>query len=521
MTLGAAALTACGATPTATPAPKPTAASAPAAPTATKAATTPVQTTPAAQAIPKVYYYYATPGCGLDGSDPQKLDAVKHYIVDAVGVEPVSYLGPPGDAGTEKLNLLLASSSEPLDLFAGDWSQFQEAIIPIDDLLNQYGPNILRMNTKGSWATMKDSAGKTWGYPRLGLMGHTHPTWFRTDWLAEVGLKMPETWDDMENAFAAMKKAHPDAVILTSKLEDMCRCLMGGMTDFGYSNWVDPADNMLKPYVLQPGFKDFITRMNEWWQKNWWQKETFAAVDVRAQLKTLNVGLYAGWYSRIVGWWEQIKKDAKLTKEDYDWAKTFKGPKGLMKTNNAGSTSCYMITKKSKNAAAVMKVVDWQLKGLPEDATNQIIVNIGLEGVDWKWVDKSKNMFQIIGSTECGKMYAMDYCWTEGMQSEPFWLPIDPDGRVNRGMAFEHDYALDYSRGKMPVDYDVPYDKVKIAKSFPGITDFNRLMDEELTKFISNVRPVSDWDNFVKQLSSAGLADWSKAYTEQYRKYHA
>lgn len=510
--LGALSLTACGGTPTptATAVPKPAATTAPAAPPPTATL----------GAAPKIYRWYGQPLCGVDGSNPERLAAVQKLIKDQTNVEMHSINAPPaGQAYDEKLNLLLASKSEPIDVFEGDWSLFTDSIIPLDDLLQKHGQNILRMNPKESWATMKDSKGVTWGYPRLGVMGHTHMDWFRTDWLQEVGMQMPQTWDEMEATITAFRKAHPDSVVLTSSLGDLERCTLGAFTDYGVSNWVDPTDKMLKPPRLQPGYSDWVAKMADWWKKGWWQKETFANPDIRAILKTLNVGCYLGWYSRITIWWEQIRTEAKWTKEDYGFPKTIKGPKGLLRTNNAGSTSAYMITKKCKDPAAAIRVVDWIYSGLPTNPLNLYTSRHGIVGTDWNWADSAKTQCKVLIG-DCGKKYAADFYMAGGMGTEPYLKVVDANGNIERQTAHVIAYWNDYANGRMPIDADVAYDMVKIRSQFPGLVDFQRLMDEEVIKFITGQRPMTDWNNFLSQVKAAGLDQCSKAYTEQYRLYH-
>jgi len=478
-----------------------------------------VTATPPPQEMPKVYMYQAHPACGLDGSNPERLAAVRQLIMDETGIEPIAILKPPGNAGIEKQNMLIASGTQEFDLFADHWWKYKGVILPLDDLLAQYGQNILRMNEPIAWATMKDWEGVTWGYPRLGLMSHTYPAWFRSDWLEEAGLDVPTNWEEMENAIEAFREIHPECKVATNSLTSLKYITLGGWTEYGNSRWVDPADGRIKPPELQPGFKDWVARMNDWWNKDWWHKESFAGIDFHEYLKTLEMGVYLGWYSRITIWWDGIRQDLGLEKENYVENNAMKGPKGWLRTVNAGSTSSYMITRKAKHPDAVMRFVNWSYDGLPEDATNVITCYHGVEGTDWKWYDKSKNMAQLL-ITECGKKYAGDYIMARGMGTEPYYLTCDAEGNVTWQRRHTIKYWNDHGTGKMPVDYDVPYDMNRIQEKCPQYEDVNRLLNEEVIKFITGLRPLTEWDTFLKELDQAGLDAWSDAYTEQYRRYH-
>ena len=158
---------------------------------------------------------------------------------------------------------MLASGTQPLDLFVGNWPDFKGVTLPLDDLLEVDGADILAGHSDLDWRMMKDFEGTTWGYPRLGLMGHTHFPFFRSDWLAEAGLDVPDSWDGMEHAFEAMRENHSEAVIVAMGRNHLMYNTLGAFTEHGLSRWIDPADNMLKPAELQEGYQDWLAKMNE------------------------------------------------------------------------------------------------------------------------------------------------------------------------------------------------------------------------------------------------------------------
>ena len=178
--------------------------------------------------LPQVHIY-ATPRCSPEGSNAERLAAVKQYIMEQVGVEPIAIVAPPGDdAAQERLNLMLGSRGEQLDLFVEEWPDYQEAIIPLNDLLEEHGQDILAAVDPINMAGMKDIEGNIWGVPRVGVMAHTTPTWFRTDWLAEAELPLPQTIAEAETAMAAFKEINPDAIIV-GRLQMLRLALVGGL----------------------------------------------------------------------------------------------------------------------------------------------------------------------------------------------------------------------------------------------------------------------------------------------------
>ena len=469
---------------------------------------------------PEVWVFVVS-GCAA-GGNPEKTKAVQDVILEESGVLVQNYLTAHGTASVEKLNLLIASGTQPLDLFEGQWPDFKGIILPMDDLLEAHGQNILALNNDFAWARMKDADGVTWGYPRLGLMAHTHFCFFRSDWLDEAGLEVPDTWDGMEATIEAFRGIHDDSVTTTMGRTHLMYNTLGAFTENGFSNWVDPADNMLKPVETSPGYVDWLAKMNEWWENGWFQLESFANPDFRAMLKTLTIGTWLGWYSRMTIWWEQIRLDAGYTDIDYAFPETMTGPMGLAKTNNVGGNSAYMIPRKSQHPDAVIRFANWAYAGLPDEPRNLVITQAGTEGVDWEWHDKEQGLYRALvpATAPCEDRYASDYYQVKGMGTEPHVVRVLEDGTVHRQSAHVVEYNDRFELGKMPIDFDVPYDLTAIRDSFPGLPDFQRLVDEESVKFITGVRPLSEFGDFMDTMNRAGLDQWSELHTEQYLQYH-
>jgi hypothetical protein len=354
-------------------------------------------------------------------------------------------------------------------------------------------------------------------------MGMTHFPYFRTDWLAEAGLKLPETWAQLEAVIAAFKKRHPESVVAANGRLNLMMNTLGAFVETGCGNWRDGAGGQIKPVETHPGYRDWVVKMNEWWRQGWWQRETFANPDFRAMLKTLTIGVWLGWYSRITVWWEGIRQEAKYEKEDYDFSLALTGPQGLAKTNNPGGNEAYMIPRKSRAADAVIRYVDWVYQGLPDDPTHALIVLTGIEGQDWEWVDRRQRIWRSLvpATAQCENKYAGDYYQAKGMGTElSLSASVGPDGQVSRQGDHILKYAQRFDTGKMPFDYDVPYDTTLIMKQFPGLSDFNRVLEEESIKLITGVRPLTEWDTFQREIGAAGLKEWSQHHTEQYKRYH-
>ena len=221
----------------------------------------------AAEELPEVWIWPTMALTDPNGSNPDKLAEMQQYIAERVGVMPNTYV-PPAKDGRTKLNLILGSANQRLDVFQGNWGDYKEVALPINDLLDEYGPNVKRAFSAEQWAGVTDSEGRIWGIPRLGVMGHTHPTWFNDKMLRDLGLEQPQTLEEAVATFEKIRESIPDAIILIGRLRDLRMALVGGFTEYGYSKWPDAQGN-LQPPEFQPGYRTFVAAMADWYEKGY------------------------------------------------------------------------------------------------------------------------------------------------------------------------------------------------------------------------------------------------------------
>ncbi|WP_135552220.1 extracellular solute-binding protein [Paenibacillus cymbidii] len=465
-------------------------------------------------------YYYANGGqvSQTKQSKPEDLELVKQAIIDKIGIEVVPII-PPKGTEEEKLNILLASN-EPLDVFlAGKVPNFQGkgALMPLNDLLDKYGANIKKLwpqDWAASWQAVSTPDGKIWGIPRLpALSGNT--VYLRTDWLTKYGLTMPKTIDELENVLKTFKEKDPSSsgqtVPLVTNLAGLNGSLAAGFMGTGYGNWID-TDGKVKPAVMHPGYKDFVAKMADWYQKGYIFKEAFSAKNERLVelIKQNRTASFAGWYSIVAANISALNQNEPNAK--YEVAAELKGPKGNVTSTGGIDTSGWAISKNSKNAEAVIKYINW----LHSDIENYLLAFYGIKGKHWRYVDEKNHVLETLNTDYAGEMVAgATFAFTVQFETK------DP---VN---APQFDYIRKYitnmSRSVMPGDAEqaYKYDNAAIAQQVPTLTDLNRMMEEEVTKFIMGARPMSDYDKFLQELNKAGLDKWIAAYSDQNAKVKA
>ncbi|WP_248924587.1 extracellular solute-binding protein [Paenibacillus hamazuiensis] len=463
------------------------------------------------KSMPKIYIYQNTGALNQkpEGSIPEKLEEMKKMYMEKLGIEPIAIV-PPKGSEAEKLNLLLGSKDE-IDTFQGNWDEYASkgAIIPLNDLLDKYGQDIKKAWPQEAWDYMKDKDGKIWGIPR-GIPSTHYPVWVRSDWMKKLNLKTPQTIDELEAVLKAFKEQDPDGngkadtIPMMTDLAGIRNAFLGGFTEYGNSNWIDPADQKVKPAELAPGFKDFVAKMADWYQKGYIYKEAFAKFDPLELLKTNRVGTSSMWYSRITLLFPQIKPNLPAD-ANYELVRGIQGPKGKIMTATPASSTSIVITKKAKNPEAVMKFINYQYQDLPTNTLNAAF------GTNWKYLDDKK--FEIeLQNKEI--QYAGEYMLSLGLATETKYAFKDPVKKLHADYLNKEITKLD--EAKMPVDATVLYDKKALQENIPTLGDLDRLRSEELVKFVTGARPLGEFDKFIDQLYKAGLDKWIAEYTRQY-----
>nr|WP_309098635.1 extracellular solute-binding protein [Fredinandcohnia onubensis] len=459
--------------------------------------------------IPEVTIYNNSAALKLkpEGSEPEAFKEVQEYIQEETGVK-VNAIVPPQGSKTEKLNVLLASGEE-VDIFEGNWDQYKDAVIPLNDLLEEHGQAILEAWGEDAWEMMKDAEGNIMGIPRI-IPTAPFPTWVRTDWLENLNMEMPTTIEEFEEVLKAFKEQDPDGngkddsiPLLLEKRSHYG--LLGGFTEYGYSNWFDSEAGELKIPEMQPGYVDYLKTMADWYQKGYIYKESFADYDFLEMIKTNQLGAVNIWYSNFTIHVPKVMKN--VPEMNYEFVKDMKGPKGLVQTIYPGTKGAVMITKTAKNPEAAIKFLNWQY----ENVENHLVARYGLKDVSWQWIDEENGIFELIQDPN---PYAGEALMSLGLATEVHYATNDPLLTIHQN--YLKNELSDFSVAKEPVDMNVVYDSNELAEHVPSNADLQRLRTEEVVKFIMGVRPIQEYDDFIEELYNAGLQDLINFQTEQY-----
>lgn len=146
---------------------------------------------------------------GLDENDNPYLD----YIEEHTGLEIMVTL-PPLEGYTDKLNLIMSSGQLPDMINTADTALFsnyvkQNMLMPLDEYLEQYGPDLKRLIPEEAWSQVSVD-GKIYAIPSLNEVQGTELIYAREDWLERLQLEVPTTLEEYVEVMRAFATQDPD-----------------------------------------------------------------------------------------------------------------------------------------------------------------------------------------------------------------------------------------------------------------------------------------------------------------------
>ncbi|WP_391570729.1 extracellular solute-binding protein [Cohnella sp.] len=435
------------------------------------------------------------------------------------------------DWETQK-SVMLASGKMP-DIIVGDMA-FGDADImnnlslfrPLDDYIDQYMPNL-----KAAMAEMPDLKklstfpdGKVYSLPaRLPSRPYSsiQPV-INKAWLDKLGLKEPETLDDLYKVLKAFKEQDPnDNGVLDeipysdTKDVDMNLFAPFGITDIR-NNHMMLKDGKLEYIPTSDAYKAGIAWVNKLYSEGLIDKETFTQDNTMLTAKRQNpdaalVGFSYQWTPDAVfgPWSKQYVTIAPISGPD---GKKYQvgDPNGLSFRRNE-----LLITTACKYPEIAARWADqfytgeasiqnfWGAIGTSisknDDGTYSLMdPPEGTSADAWYWDSSLRDFGPKYVSPEFEKKIKLDPATGDGLK-----LQLDNLGK-------------DYVTQPFP---DVMY-TVEEYEEMPTLTtDIESYIKSTRAKWITQGGIDEEWDSYVKQLNDMGLQKLIKIYSDAYDRY--
>lgn len=429
------------------------------------------------------------------------------------------------DGYSDKMNMMLASGEEfdVMDVLAYSehWSVMKERkhIQPLNDLIDQYGPNIKRVMAE-AFKTTSDNNGIIWAIPRQEDFPTGYVPSIRKDWVDALGMSMPTTLSELEAYFEAVLTKDPnkngknDEIPLASVgLDTLIQDFQAYFTGFYGQRYLDSNGKVMKDWT-HPGYKQMLEKFREWYQKGYIYKEFLIAKtnQVEDLITADRVGVFAGWYSN------QVRPLVELQKINpqaaYDPVPVLQDSKmgvAAWGSNPKYSPRC-VIPATSKNAAFAIKYIDWTLASMD----NYTLAAIGIEGEHFNWVDKANNLLEVTGADKYSGNWLVTSFNSKELRAVKLISPEDKVGleydrlqKILKGDDFKYVEAFDHF---------VPY--VTKGTAAENLTnDADTMMEEAKEKFILGLISGDEWDKAVEKYMELKGNILSEIWTQQYKEF--
>lgn len=457
---------------------------------------------------------------------------------DMVGVD-IDWMFPTvGTDGTQDFNLMMASETLP-DMMFGEVNK--EADRHIDEGTVMDLTPYLEEHAPAYWAwlqeldvrdkAMKTDTGKYFGFGFFREDGGWNDTYLgpvvRQDWLDEQDLESPKTISEFENVIKVFYEEYdvPFSFAWGARLNNIA--LAGAFGAHGgtvFQMFVDTEEDTVKLAQAQPEWKDYISKLQEWYDNGWIDQDVFTNDDTIMRTKAQNeeMGISFTSMGQLSNW----ESDAAAAGTGANWV-------GLQyPTDDEGNLSSVFggFGIDPNNVSFVTQDID-------EDK-----IPIALRVMDYAY-------------TEDGLLYwnfgKEDVSWEYNDDGEVVYLPLvteDPDGLNDaiskyggstwNGPNIQATRMLHLKNTDIAIaandtwfyenEEQTHADKLPSGVSFT-VEESNEIADiqtaiqthisESAAAFVTGERSMDEFDDFLSELEGMNYTRLEELYTQAYERY--
>lgn len=457
----------------------------------------------------------------------------------------------PDAAFNDKKLLLLASGDYPAVILGAGMSKAdqvkygqQGAFLPLNDLIDQYAPNIKKAMGEHPYlkAGMVAPDGKIYALPKINECLHCtyfQRMWINTEWLDKLDLDMPTTTEQFYEVLKAFKEKDPngnkkaDEIPLTTSNNDWG----GGVETFLMNAFIyyDGSGLMVKDGQViyaptQPEWKEGLKYLRKLFQEGLMDKAAFTQnVDAVKQLANKPDAVVGSVGTANIGGIFEVNDPRNTRHKAYDVVPPLKGPEGVQLTGytvGAGAGQFVITNKASKEQQiAAIRLADYLFS---EEGT--VMTTWGFEGEGWKKADSGQldyngkpAKYDVVTKEQSsgGQPELANTWWQLGTMQmlnsirESFAAPADPLGKgaIDYRLWLAAKKYEPFAKPEVVYPTDVfidPADALIVTQMSKTLTDY---VKSNLAQFVTGNKDIDkDWDSYVNGFKGMQLEAYLAAY---------
>lgn len=403
-----------------------------------------------------------------------------------------------------------------------DWYIDNEIFVDIEPLIPQYAPNYdyVRRLTEGTYVTTITDSGKAPGFYQIvqtlqwawmGPMG-------RQDWLDNLGLEVPNTYDTYHDALVAIRDEYnPERPLAISQTGCVDWLMVGMDTTYNpqpasqTANFLN-IDGTAVSGLTQPGFREYVEMMTQWYSEGLIDPYFYSRENVIDSAPLLNgeVGIQTGLYcdmdnqdpnAHALGNTEFAYRGFYTpTRNAGDVRKIVMG--GASTSYNKFVLSC--ISTSCENIEVMMRWIDYLYT-----EEGALLANYGLEGISFEYDEEGNpNVTDVIYRNENGlasylqwNVYMMGLVMPSWYDWEREIMPTASDAVWETEELFDGNWEDEYTMPTLSLTQE------ESAQLSAIMADINTRVSETLVRIISGQMPMSEFDNMLAEVEGIGLSD--------------
>lgn len=465
----------------------------------------------------------------------------------------VNYEQVPEESFTEKKNLMLATGNLPDAFMMGGFTKADEVtygqqgiIIPLNDLIEKYGYYTKQVFEQQEQlpAAITAPDGNIYSLPRINECYHCmYPgkAWINQDWLDKLGLKYPETTDELIEVLRAFKTKDPNG---NGKADEVG---IIGSTDGWNSN---PIDFLMNSFVYNDygkrlgvaNGKVYFAPLTDEWREglkfvNKLMKEGLIESTSLTQPAQQMVAL-ANSEDPVIGIGIGATPNDTIGSETLERFKMYqplsplKGPNGVRTTVTAPGgiySGHFVITSAAENPELIFRWVDslynpevtmcsnYGIEGEAWEAAPEGY--IGLDGEAAKWVTIPKE--EVSGEQNTAMPNVALVNLTAQVRAGEALKPDDPFAPY-KGEAALFSATRDYYEPYAQEEF-IPSSVYMLPEELEGLSQLQtQILDyvkESMGAFATGARDINDdkeWEKYKKELEALDVARYTDVHQSSY-----
>ncbi|TDF96574.1 extracellular solute-binding protein [Paenibacillus piri] len=385
--------------------------------------------------------------------------------------------------------------------------------MPLDDLLQKYGPNLLKKIPKEAWAK-ETYQGKIYAIPEFLSNPSRRATAIRKDLLDKAGLPIPKTVDEYLNVMRKFKEMGVENPYQGRENFKYADTFFGAYDAFPYlSMMMQQGDQIVPKFFNTDNMTKALQTYKTMFDEGLINKE-FATINPTVYKNSILAGKAGIWSmnaNEALQWEQQMKANVPTAKIELIPSPVGPDGKGGYYLYNS-VTRAWFINKNAKNPEAIIKFYDWMLS----DEAEQFFT-FGVEGENYT-MDNGKINYKTptdpAGIDE--ERYRQAFLWmVQDTTYNKGTLSLTEEGKQLIGT---YDNML-AKEGRDGIQFEPRLDGYVKNPDIAPESDYGApLILQHMVKMVYGKEPISDWPKVIEEWKAKGGNDVVKEATEKFNK---